>query len=164
MLVKFLRQSAIAAGVLLLLRLWLGWSWLTSGWGKALGEERFDASGYLHGAVQDPVTNQAGEVAYPWYVAFIEYVALPLSSVFSFMVAWGEIFVGVGLILGILTVYAAFFGATMNFAFLFAGTISTNPIMLLAAFFLIAAGHNGGWFGGDRYIQPKLQHWVKRTS
>ncbi|WP_156816879.1 hypothetical protein [Salsuginibacillus kocurii] len=60
------------------------------------------------------------------------------------------------------TVYAAFFGSVMNFAFLFAGTVSTNPLIILLAIFLMAGGHNSGRFGGDRYVQPHLREWFQK--
>ncbi|WP_348639457.1 hypothetical protein [Salibacterium salarium] len=49
----------------------------------------------------------------------------------------------------------------MNFAFLFAGTVSTNPLMLLLGIFVLTAGHNAGRFGGDYWLQPYLQRNVK---
>ncbi|MDQ0298472.1 thiosulfate dehydrogenase [quinone] large subunit [Salibacterium salarium] len=159
MMMNALRNSVVMAALLLVIRVYLGWNWLTSGWGKVTSE--FDASGFIQGAIANPVTNQAGDAAFPWYVAFLEAVALPLGNIFSFMVAYGEVFVGLGLIFGILTVYASFFGLSMNFAFLFAGTVSTNPLMLLLGFFVLAAGHNAGRFGGDYYLQPYVQQKMK---
>ncbi|WP_348639456.1 hypothetical protein [Salibacterium salarium] len=69
MVMNALRNSVIVAALLLVLRVYLGWSWLTSGWGKVTGE--FVASGFIQGAITDPVTNEAGDAAFPWYVAFL---------------------------------------------------------------------------------------------
>ncbi|PTL37946.1 DoxX family protein [Alkalicoccus saliphilus] len=151
MFMNFLRNNRIAAGILVFLRVYLGWAWLTAGWGKVTGG--FDASGYLQGVVgsEEVLAN------YPWYHTFIEGFALPNADLFSFMVAWGEVLVGLGLILGIFTTAAAFFGITMNFAFLFAGTISTNPLLVLITIFILAAGANAGRFGGDRWVIPYLR-------
>ncbi|QKS70457.1 DoxX family membrane protein [Paenalkalicoccus suaedae] len=151
MFMNILRNNRIVAGVLLFIRLYVGWAWLTAGFGKVTGG--FDASGYLAGTV----ANEAVMTQYPTYHAFIESIALPNAGIFSFMVAWGELLVGLGLILGIFTTAAAFFGITMNFAFLFAGTISTNPLLVLLTIFILAAGANAGRFGGDRYIIPYLR-------
>lgn len=60
MIVKFLRESITAAGLLLLIRLYLGYSWLTSGWGKLSGG--FDASGFLKGAVANPVKGTTPQI------------------------------------------------------------------------------------------------------
>ncbi|MFC4736404.1 DoxX family membrane protein [Bacillus daqingensis] len=151
MFMDFLRNNRIAAGILTFLRLYLGWAWLTAGWGKVVGG--FDASGYLQGVV----ANADVAAQYPTYHAFIEHIALPNAGLFSFMVAWGELLVGLGLILGVFTTAAAFFGIVMNFAFLFAGTISTNPLLVLVTIFILAAGANAGRFGGDRWVIPYLR-------
>ena len=152
MFMDFLRNNKIAAGILTFLRVYIGWQWLTAGWGKITGEP-FDASGYLNGVV----ANESVQATYPTYHAFIENFALPNAGIFSFMVAWGEFLVGLGLILGILTTAAAFFAIMMNFAFMFAGTISSNPWLVLLTVFILAAGHNAGKFGGDYYVVPYIR-------
>ena len=45
MVVKWLRESTIAAGILTLIRLFIGYSWLTAGYKKLTGD--FDASGFI---------------------------------------------------------------------------------------------------------------------
>ncbi|PFP28713.1 Crp/Fnr family transcriptional regulator, partial [Bacillus sp. AFS073361] len=51
---KFLRENKIAAAILTVLRLYLGYSWFTAGFGKLTGGG-FDASGFLKGAIANPV-------------------------------------------------------------------------------------------------------------
>ena len=162
MVMNFLRNNKIAAGILAVLRVYLGWSWLSAGWGKVTGDP-FNAGGYLNGAVNNPVVSN-GEVVYPTYLAFLEKFAIPNAELFSFMVAWGEVLVGLGLILGVLTTYAAFFGVVMNFAFMFAGTISTNPWMVLISIFILVAGYNAGRFGGDRWVMPYLKNLIFKNK
>ena len=82
----------------------------------------------------------------------IEYFKL----VFSFMVAYGELFVGLGLILGLFTGIAAFFGGFMNVSFLFAGTLSTNPLLFVLATWLVLAWKVAGFYGLDRWALPLL--------
>lgn len=154
---KLLRENNLVAAILTLLRVYLGWSWMTAGWGKVTGG--FDASGFLQGAIANPVMK--GEAAvYPGWVSFLESFALPNAGLFSVMVAWGEFLVGLGLILGCLTTAAAFFAMVMNFSFLFSGTISSNPMNILMAVFIAAAGYNAGKFGLDRYVMPFLRKLV----
>ncbi|MCT8137694.1 DoxX family protein [Anaerobacillus sp. CMMVII] len=162
MVMNFLRNNKIAAGLLAVLRVYLGWSWLSAGWGKVTGEP-FNAGGYLNGAVNNPVVSH-GEVVYPTYLAFLEKFALPNAELFSIMVAWGEVLVGLGLILGVLTTYAAFFGVVMNFSFMFAGTISSNPWMVLLSIFILFAGYNAGRFGGDRWVMPYLKNMISKNK
>lgn len=153
MFMEFLRTNKIAAGILTIIRIYIGWLWLSAGWGKVFGAEPFNAVGYLSGVV----ANEAVAAQYPTYHAFIETYALPNAGIFSVLVAWGEVLVGLGLILGVLTTAAAFFGIIMNFAFMFAGTISTNPWMVLFTIFILAAGYNAGRIGGDRWVVPYLR-------
>ena len=46
---------------------------------------------------------------------------------FAWVIMFGEMAVGIGLIIGMLTGVATFFGALMNISFLLAGTASTTP-------------------------------------
>lgn len=154
LIVRFLRESTIAAGLLLLLRLYLGYSWLTSGWGKITGG--FDASGFLQGAVANPVKGPNG-IVYGWWTGFLESFAIPNAGIFNILIPWGEFLVGLGLILGCLTSAAAFFGVIMNFSFLLSGTVSHNPTDILMGILIMVAGYNAGRFGLDYFIRNKLQ-------
>ncbi|RKL67882.1 Crp/Fnr family transcriptional regulator [Salipaludibacillus neizhouensis] len=151
MFMNFLRENRYAVGILTLIRVYIGWSWLTAGWGKVTGE--FNAAGFLMGAIN----NETVIEYYPTFHAFLENFAIPNAEMFSVMVAWGELLVGLGLIFGVLTTTAAFFGIMMNFAFMFAGTLSTNPWMVLFTIFILAAGYNAGRFGGDHWVIPFIR-------
>lgn len=159
MIVKFLRESTIAAGLLLIIRLYLGYSWITSGWGKVTGG--FDASGFLQGAIANPVKGPNG-IVYGWWGTFLEGVAIPNVAIFNVLVPWGEVLVGLGLILGLLTPFAALFGVLMNFSFLLSGTISHNPTDILLGFLIMVAGFNAGRFGLDYYLIPYFQQNTKK--
>lgn len=96
-----------------------------------------------------------------WYASFLENVVLPNASLWSHMVAWGEVFVGIALILGLLAGFAAFIGAFMNLNFMLAGTVSINPMMFTVSIFVILAWRVAGHWGLDRFVLPKLR-WVRR--
>ncbi|MCA0971448.1 DoxX family protein [Halobacillus litoralis] len=153
MMNKWLRNNDKVAMVLAVLRVYIGYTWLTAGWGKITGG--FETSGFLQGAIGK------AEGAHPavqgWWAAFLENVALPNHELFTFLVMWGEVLVGIALILGIFTNFAALAGIMMNFAFLFSGTVSTNPQMVILTIFLIAAGANAGKYGLDRWVLPFLK-------
>jgi thiosulfate dehydrogenase [quinone] large subunit len=68
----------------------------------------------------------------------------------------GEIAVGLGLIFGCLTGIAAFFGGLMNVNYLFAGTVSSNPLLFVLATWLVLAWRVAGWWGLDRWLLPLL--------
>ncbi|SEP69182.1 thiosulfate dehydrogenase [quinone] large subunit [Virgibacillus subterraneus] len=154
MFVNFIRNNKVAAGVLAFLRIYIGYQWLTGGYGKIAGGN-FDASGFMQGAI----ASASGEhpAVQGWWATFLETFALPNAELFSFMVMWGELLVGLALIIGIFTNFAALMGITMNFAFLFSGTVSTNAQMVLITVFILVAGYNAGRFGLDRWVVPFLK-------
>ncbi|MFD0714399.1 DoxX family protein [Paenibacillus sp. GCM10027626] len=162
-MIKFLRENVYAAGFLLLLRVYLGWEWMTAGIHKLTGG--FDATGYLKGAVANPVADKAtGTLVYPTFNAFLERFAIPNAKIFNVLIPIGETLVGLGLILGAVTATAAFFGILMNFMFMFAGTVSTNPWMLLIGGIVMIAGANAGKFGVDYYLLPLIRKVFKREG
>lgn len=163
---NFLFNDTRSALIWLFIRLYVGWAWLTAGWKKVTdsawtGENAGAAvEGYLRGALGRYA--EGGDVP-GWYAWFIETVALPNATIFSYMVAYGELFVGLGLIFGLLTGVAAFFGGLMNVSFLLAGTLSTNPVLFILATWLVLAWKVAGWYGLDRWALPKLGTPWKRS-
>ncbi|RHW36856.1 DoxX family protein [Lysinibacillus yapensis] len=156
MLNNWWRNSNIAAGILAILRIYLGYVFLTAGWGK-ITSGQFDASGFIANAINNPVTGPDGGNVFGFYTSFLETFAMPNVHIFNVMVPWGEFLVGLGLILGCLTSAAAFFGIIMNFSFLMAGAISHNPIDILLGFLIFVAGANAGKFGIDFFLLPLLK-------
>jgi thiosulfate dehydrogenase (quinone) large subunit len=154
MLVKFLRENTISAALFAALRIFLGYQWMTAGFHKITGG--FDASGFLNGAIANPVKGPDG-VVYGGWVSFLDSFAIPNADLFNVLVPWGEFLVGLGLILGCLTTAAAFFGVVMNFAFMLSGTISHNPTDIIMGVLIMVAGCNAGKFGLDRYVVPFLR-------
>ncbi|WBL14489.1 DoxX family protein [Sutcliffiella sp. NC1] len=155
----YLFNSTKLALFWLIVRLYVGYAWLKAGWGKVTsdawtGENAGVAiEGFIKGAIA-----KAGEGpdVTGWYAAFLENIVLPNATVFSYLVAYGEVLVGLGLIVGLLTGIAAFFGSLMNVTFLFAGTLSTNPILFILATWLVLAWKVAGWYGLDRWALPRL--------
>jgi thiosulfate dehydrogenase (quinone) large subunit len=156
MINKWWRNNNIAAVLVVLVRLYVGVYFLKAGWGKITGGQ-FDAGGFLANAVKNPVKGPDGSVVYGAYVSFLEKFALPNVDVFNTIVPWGELLIGLGLILGCLTVAATFFALVMNFSFLMAGAVSSNPLDILLGFLIITAGANAGKIGLDRYVLPYLR-------
>jgi thiosulfate dehydrogenase [quinone] large subunit len=91
-----------------------------------------------------------------WYGWFLQNLVIPNAKFWGYLVAVGETLVGIALILGIFTGIAAFFGALMNVNYLLAGTVSSNPILLIGEIFLILAWKTAGWWGLDRFVLPAL--------
>ncbi|WP_079912718.1 DoxX family protein [Paenibacillus sp. 32352] len=163
MMLKWVRENVYAAGIFLILRVYLGWQWMTAGWHKLTGG--FDATGFMKGAVTKPIVDKAtNELVYPTFTAFLEHFALPHAAWFNIIIPIGEFLVGLGLILGALTTAAAFFGMLMNFMFLFAGTVSTNPWLILLGGLVFIAETNAGRFGVDYYLLPLIRKAIQKLK
>ena len=157
---RFLFADTRASWVWLIIRLYVGYEWLMAGWGK-IGSPSWTGSqtgaavkGFLTGALSK--TTGAHPDVSGWYGWLINSVALPHAAFISYLVAYGEVVIGAALILGLFTGIAAFFGAFMNINYLFAGTVSVNPFLLLLELFLILAWRVSGWVGLDRWLLPRL--------
>lgn len=157
---RFLFNNTKAGLFWLPIRLFLGFSWLEAGWHKFTGEGWLDGgsalAGYWTNAVQVPAEGRP-PITYEWYRSFIQMLLdNGAESWFSYLIVFGEIAVGVGLIVGCLTGFAAFFGALMNMSFLLAGSASTNPVLFTLAVGLILAWKVAGYYGVDRWLLPVL--------
>lgn len=161
---NWLRTNKYAAILLMFVRLYVGYEWLIAGWHKITGGKAFDATGFLKNAIAKPVleTGTTNPV-YPNYVAFLKAFALPNVKLFNIIVPWGELLVGLGLILGCLTTVAIFFGLLMNLMYMLAGTVSTNPWLFFLGTFIIVAGANAGKFGVDYAFLPFLHKWFDKA-
>lgn len=159
-LAKFLFADTRLAALWLLVRVYAGWQWLEAGLEKVqnplwVGDKAGIAlNGFIMGAL-DKTTGLHPNVQM-WYGDFLKSFVIPNVQTFSYVVSFGEVLVGLGLILGAFTGIAAFFGAFMNMNFLLAGTVSTNPILFLCQLFLILAWRVAGWWGLDRFLLPFL--------
>jgi thiosulfate dehydrogenase (quinone) large subunit len=162
MFANILRENKIVAGILAVIRIWLGYNWMTAGYHKLA--DGFDASGFLQGAIANPVMGPDGAPVYSWYVNFLESFALPNIELFNFLVPLGEFLVGLGLLLGCLTTAAMFFGLMMNFSFFLAGTVSHNPTDIFFGAIILFAGYNAGRYGLDRWVVPFLSKTFSKKA
>jgi len=148
------------AWIWLLLRLYLGYEWLSAGWGKVQSDVWFGSkagvalTGFVNGALAKSSGDHPDVQA--WYAAFLQNVVLPNAAFWSRLVAIGETLVGIALIVGLFTGIAAFFGSFMNVNYLLAGTVSTNPILFIIATWLVLAWKTAGWWGLDRWVLSLL--------
>jgi thiosulfate dehydrogenase (quinone) large subunit len=152
------RENSIIGGIFSIIRIWLGVQWLTSGWKKVMGGE-FDATGFLQGALAK-ATGEHPAVS-SWYASFLESFAIPNVSLFNIVIPWGELLVGIGLILGAATIPALIAGAFMNLNFMLAGTVSINPILYPVAFILLFGGRASYYFGVDRFAFPFFKERIR---
>jgi thiosulfate dehydrogenase [quinone] large subunit len=158
---RFLRRARDAAPLFLGIRLFLGWEWLQAGLHK-LEDPAWSASGEaLRGfweraaALPEPPARPA--ITYPLYRSVVQFMLdNQWETWFSQAIKFGEILVGIGLLVGGLTAIAAFFGLLMNFSFVYAGSASSNPTFIILSLFIIIGWRVAGWWGLDRVLLPWL--------
>lgn len=146
--------------VWLIVRLYLGWQWFSEGLNKvttpawAGSQAGTFLTTWITGALAK--THGPHPDVQGWYAAFLANVVLPHAAFWSILVSYGELCVGIGLILGMFTGIAAFFGTTMNASYLLAGTVSTNPILFALGSLIVLAWKTAGWWGVDRWLLARL--------
>jgi thiosulfate dehydrogenase (quinone) large subunit len=159
---RFLFGNSRAALFWLPIRLFVGFTWLEAGWHKATGAGWLDGGtalqGYWQHAVAIPAQGAGSpSITYDWYRTFLQALLDNHAYTwFAWLITFGEMAVGIGLLVGCLTGVAAFFGAMMNMSFLLAGSASINPVLFTLAIGLMLAWKVAGYYGIDRYLLPLL--------
>jgi thiosulfate dehydrogenase [quinone] large subunit len=154
---RWLFASRSAAWLWLVVRLYMAYIWIPAGWEKITSGEWLFGNGsamlgLVHKAATDPGTPS-------WYASFLTGFVEPNAGLFGTLVALGEFAVGLGLLVGLLTGIAAFFGVLMNANYVLAGVLSSNPVLIVLGALIMLAWRNAGWIGLDRLFIP----WVHRT-
>lgn len=91
-------------------------------------------------------------------------LALPHAALFGSLIAWGELAIGIGALLGLLLRPAAFFGALLSLIFFLSASWRVHPyfygsdIVFLFAWLtvLLAGPVAGGWFALDTHLAAWL--------
>ena len=155
---RFFLASSGSAAMWFVVRMYVGSQWFLAGWEKvtspAWGTSGKAITGFVSGALAK--SSGPNPAVQGWYAWFLQHIVLPNAGLFSFLVTWGEVAVGVGLLLGILTGIAAGFGVLMNLNYLLAGTVSVNPVLGVLALFLCFSWRVCGWIGIDHWLLPAL--------
>lgn len=155
---KFLFGDTRLAWLWLPLRIWLGWEWFEAGSHKFVDPKWMETGAALQAfwqrAVTIPETGKA-PVAYDWYRGFLQALLEGGHHTwFAKLVVFGEMAIGIALIIGAFVGIAAFFGVFMNWHFVMAGAASTNAMLMAVGLVLILAWKTAGWIGVDRYLLP----------
>jgi thiosulfate dehydrogenase [quinone] large subunit len=132
-------------------KLWGGGRWIAVG-----GPDGVPLKGFWERAVAIPEQGRP-PISFDWYRDFLTFMLdHEWYRWFSWVIALGEVAVGIALIVGAFVGVAALFGAFMNFNFLMAGSASTNPVMFAVAMLVIFGWKTAGWIGLDRWLLPAL--------
>jgi len=158
---RFLFSNTRAGLFWLPIRLFVGFAWLEAGWHK-FQDPAWVSGGaalrkYWESAAAIPAPPGRPAITFEWFRDFLNFMLdNKLEGPFALLITFGEMAVGLALLLGVLTGIAAFFGAFMSMSFLLAGSDSTNPIMFAFAIGLILAWKVAGYYGVDRFLLPLL--------
>jgi len=177
---KALTQPKFTGILWLAARLWLGYEWLNAGIEKVFGEGNAvwigpkagaAVAGFLKGAIAksalapgfDPIKTPHPAVN-EWYAYLAQNVFLPNAALFSYLVAFGEVAIGVALILGVLTRFSAVMSVLLGLSLLMAGATSTLPQMLAISVALATAGGLAiGYYGVDYFARPVVLNVLRRA-
>ena len=146
------------AWVWLIVRLYISYTWITSGYGKLMNPAWANTGdalkGFWTGAIQ---TAPKPVITFDWYRMFIQFMLDSQAYTwFAKIVLAGELIIGIGLLVGAFTGIAAFAGGFMNWNFMMAGTTSVNPVFFTLSVILILAWKTAGYWGLDRFLLPLL--------
>lgn len=155
---QFIFSDSRMAWVWLIVRLYMAYTWITSGFGKLTNPAWVNTGealkGFWAGAIQ---TNPKPIITFDWYRTFIQFMLdTQAYTWFSKLVVAGELLVGTALLLGAFTGIAAFVGGFMNWNFMMAGTASVNPVFFTLSILLVLAWKIAGYWGLDRVLLPLL--------
>jgi thiosulfate dehydrogenase (quinone) large subunit len=148
-------QGILARTVLVILRIYLGVIFLRAVWPKLQTDFAPGLTGFLE--------NVALEKAHPFYLEFVRRVVLPNASVFAALVTWGELLVGITLILGLMTRVSAAVALFLTLNYMFAKgawwwTPSSNDAALSMIALALLIGAAGRTFGLDAFL---AQRWPR---
>lgn len=152
---KFFLGSDGAAAMWFVVRMYVGSEWLLAGIEKVQsGFTGVAIKGFAQGALAKaggPHPSVQG-----WYAWFLQHIVIPNAGAWAVAITWGEVAVGLGVLVGALTGIAAGFGVLMNLNYLLSGTVSINPVLGTLGLFLVLAWRVCGWIGLDRVLLPAI--------
>jgi thiosulfate dehydrogenase [quinone] large subunit len=155
---RFFTASTGSSALWFVIRMYVGAEWLLAGWEKMLSPAWGSSGKAMSGFVAGALAKTAGPnpAVQGWYAWFLQHMVLSNPGLWSFLITYGEIAVGLGILFGVLTGIASGFGVLMNFNYLLAGTVSVNPVLGMLGLFLVFSWRVCGWIGGDRFLLPAL--------
>ena len=151
-----LRKSAWAP-VWAVVRILVGFAWLSAAIEKLQAADVYigahagvAVSGYLHGALAQ-TTGAHAQVTAEW-AWLIRSLFLPTAGFWSWVVTFGELVVGIGLILGALTGTALIAAMVMNMAYMLSGSATINPVLFAIEGIMLAVGPAVALWGVDHWV------------
>jgi thiosulfate dehydrogenase [quinone] large subunit len=159
---RFLSRAKDAAPLWIGLRIFLAYEWIEAGRHKLEDPAWIQTGTALQGfwqrvvAVPEPPGRPL--ITYPAYREIIQFMLdNQWYTWFAKVITIGEILIGIGFLVGGFIGIAAFFALLLNFSFIFAGSTSSNPLLIiLEGMIAFWAWRSAGWFGLDRFLLPLI--------
>lgn len=146
--------KALREWPIVLLRVYTGIFFVYYGFGKISGGNFADGmAGFINGRLEN---------SFGFFRPFLESVVLPNKGLFAVLVSWGELTIGIAMILGLATRYFAVAGAVMVASFWFAkgqGILDAqNHDAVWFLIFIVLAGlHAGRTIGLDQMLVRRFK-------
>jgi thiosulfate dehydrogenase [quinone] large subunit len=145
-----LKTSKLAALGWTAMRVWLGVMWIQAGSAKLWGAE---AAGFIHNngaGVAGFATH--GTPAYSWWGSFLHSFVVPNAGSIGILVAVGEYAIGIALVAGLFTRFAALGSLALLFTYVMSGTASVCAFYALFAIVILVMWRTSSWIGADGLI------------
>ena len=139
---------------IVLLRVYTGVFFIYYGFGKiSRGNFADGMAGFINGQLEN---------SFGFFRPFLESVVLPNKGLFAFLVSWGELAIGIAMVLGLATRYFSIAGAVMVASFWFAkgqGILDAqNHDAVWFMIFVVLAGlHAGRTMGLDQRLADRFK-------
>lgn len=150
----FERKHDLNLWPITLLRVYTGVFFAWHGFRKISGGNFGEGlKGFVSGRLDD---------AFGFFRPFLESVVLPYNEVFAYLVSWGELLVGLALIVGLATRYASIAGAIMLMSFWFTKGQSildgqNHDSIWVMIFIVLAVVHAGRQHGLDARLGQRFR-------
>lgn len=149
------RDEALREGAYLVpLRVFIGLGWLRA-CAEKLTDPAWPGGGTLVAFLAERI--EGGHVAFPAYEALVDGVFLPHAAALGFVVALGQLLVGLGVLFGALTNAALLGGLFMNLNFLLAGEPNPSAFYVVIQAVLLLS-NAGAVLGLDARLAATIRH------
>ncbi|RSK29128.1 DoxX family protein [Bacillus sp. HMF5848] len=146
------KASLIAAWVFVVARIYLSYMWLINAENKVLYD-------FQIGTLLESQANSG--VLPAWWASFLKTFIIPNTAIFEILVTIGELCVGIALLLGIFTRFAAMMGVIMNFSFFMTFQANLDLQMLIMQVIIVIFATTAGRIGLDRYVRTFTDKHLK---
>jgi thiosulfate dehydrogenase (quinone) large subunit len=144
------------------MRVWLGIMWIQAGAAKLWGAEN---PGFLHNSGAAVAGFAAHSVpAYTWWGSFLHNFVVPNAGWIAILVAVAEFSIGIALVAGCFTRFAAVGSLALLFTYVMSGTASVCAFYALFAIVILTMWRTSSWIGVDGLVASYRQHHADKHS